>query len=318
MSSLFQRVQMPQLDGATEWLNSEPLSPAGLRGQVVLVNFWTLTCINWLRQEPFVRAWSQAYQDDGLVVIGVHTPEFSFEHEIELIRRATKEREIDYPVAVDNDYGIWSAFDNNYWPALYFVDREGIIRDQHFGEGRYEESERVIQDLLGVERGVVPVVGLGVEAEADWNDLRTPETYLGYGRGERFASPEGAEPNEVRTYGLPERLRANHWALAGAWTIGRENVVLDRRGGGIAFRFDARDAHLVLSAGAHEPIPFRVLVDDEPPGPSHGVDVDEDGNGMLRDGRLYQLVREHDKVRERTLEITFLEPGAEAYAFTFG
>ena len=318
MSSLFQRVHMPELDGATEWLNSEPLSPAGLRGSVVLVNFWTLTCINWLRQEPFVRAWSQAYQDDGLVVIGAHTPEFSFEHEIDLVRQATKEREIDYPVAVDNDYGIWSAFDNNYWPALYFVDREGIIRDQHFGEGRYEESERVIQDLLGVERELVPVVGLGVEAEADWPHLRTPETYLGYGRGERFASPDGAEPNEVRTYELPERLRSNDWALAGAWTIGRENVVLDQAGGSIAFRFDARDAHLVLSAGAQEPIPFRVLVDGEPPGPSHGVDVDEDGNGVLRDGRLYQLVREHDKVRERTLEITFLEPGAEAYAFTFG
>ena len=318
MSSLFQRVHMPELDGATEWLNSEPLSPGGLRGQVVLVNFWTLTCINWLRQEPFVRAWSQAYQDDGLVVIGIHTPEFSFEHEIDLVREATKEREIDYPVAVDNDYGIWSAFDNNYWPALYFVDRDGIIRDQHFGEGRYEESERVIQDLLGVERELVPVVGLGVEAEADWNHLRTPETYLGYGRGERFASPDGAEPNEVRAYELPERLRSNQWALAGAWTIGRENVVLDQAGGSISFRFDARDAHLVLSPGAHEPIPFRVLVDGEPPGPSHGVDVDEDGNGVLRDGRLYQLVREHDKVRERTLEITFLEPGAEAYAFTFG
>ena len=318
MSSLFQRVHMPQLDGATEWLNSEPLGPAELRGQVVLVNFWTLTCINWLRQEPFVRAWSQAYQDDGLVVIGVHTPEFSFEHEIDLVRQATKEREIDYPVAVDSDYGIWSAFDNNYWPALYFVDREGIIRDQHFGEGRYEESERVIQDLLGVERELVPVVGLGVEAEADWNNLRTPETYLGYGRGERFASPDGAEPNQVRTYELPERLRSNHWALAGAWTIGRENVVLDQGGGSIAFRFDARDAHLVLSPGAHEPIPFRVLVDGEPPGPSHGVDVDEDGNGVLRDGRLYQLVRAHDPARERTLEITFLEPGAEAYAFTFG
>ena len=318
MSSLFQRVHMPQLDGATEWLNSEPLSPGGLRGQVVLVNFWTLTCINWLRQEPFVRAWSQAYQDDGLVVIGVHTPEFSFEHEIDLVREATKEREIDYPVAVDNDYGIWSAFDNNYWPALYFVDRDGIIRDQHFGEGRYEESERVIQDLLGVERELVPVVGLGVEAEADWNHLRTPETYLGYGRGERFASPDGAEPDEVRAYELPERLRSNQWALAGAWTIGRENVVLDQAAGSISFRFEARDAHLVLSPGAHEPIPFRVLVDGEPPGPSHGVDVDEDGNGVLRDGRLYQLVREHEKVRERTLEITFLEPGAEAYAFTFG
>ena len=316
--TLFQRLHMPQLDGATEWLNSEPLDPAELHGHVVLVNFWTLTCINWLRQEPYVRAWSQAYRDDGLVVIGVHTPEFSFEHEIDLVRQATKEREIDYPVAVDNDYGIWSAFDNHYWPALYFVDAEGIIRDQHFGEGRYEQSERVIQELLGVERELVPVEGLGVEAEADWDNLQTPETYLGYGRGERFASPGGDAPNEARAYELPDRLRSNHWALAGEWTIGRENVVLDQAGGSIAFRFDARDAHLVLSPGAHEPIPFRVLIDGEPPGPSHGVDVDDDGNGVLRDGRLYQLVREHDTVRERTLEITFLEPGAEAYAFTFG
>ena len=309
---------MPSLDGATEWLNSEPLDPAELRGRVVLVNFWTLTCINWLRQEPYVRAWSQAYRDDGLVVIGVHTPEFSFEHEIDRVRRATKEREIDYPVAVDNDYEIWSAFDNHYWPALYFVDADGIIRDHHFGEGRYEQSERVIQRLLGVERELVSVEGLGVEAEADWDHLRTPETYLGYGRGERFASPDGAAFDERRAYELPERLRLNHWALAGEWTIGRENVVLDQAGGSIAYRFHARDAHLVLSPGAREPIPFRVLLDGEAPGPSHGVDVDEDGNGVLRDGRLYQLVREHDAVRERTLEITFLEPGAEAYAFTFG
>ena len=312
------RVQMPPLDGATEWINSEPLDPAGLRGRVVLVNFWTLTCINWLRQEPYVRAWSQAYREDGLVVIGVHTPEFSFEHELDGVRQATKEREIDYPVAVDNDYGVWSAFDNHYWPALYFVDREGIIRDQHFGEGRYEQSERVIQDLLGVQREPVPVEGRGVEAEADWDDLRTPETYLGDGRGERFASPEEAAPNEARAYGLPERLRFNHWALAGVWTIGRESVVLDEDGGSISFRFGARDAHLVLSSGAREPIPFRVRLDGEPPGPSHGVDVDVDGNGVLRDGRLYQLVRAHDELRERTLEITFLEPGAEAYAFTFG
>ena len=316
--TLFQRLHMPQLDGATEWLNSEPLDPAGLHGNVVLVNFWTLTCINWLRQEPFVRGWSQAYQDDGLVVIGVHTPEFSFEHEIDLVRQATKEREIDYPVAVDNDYKIWSAFDNNYWPALYFVDAEGIIRDQHFGEGRYEQSERVIQELLGVERELVPIEGLGVEAEADWGNLQTPETYLGYGRGERFASPGGDTPNEARAYELPDRLGLNHWALAGEWTIGRENVVLDQAGGSISFRFDARDVHLVLSPGAHEPIPFRVLIDGEPPGPSHGVDIDDDGNGVLRDGRLYQLVRAHDKARERTLEITFLEPGAGAYAFTFG
>jgi thiol-disulfide isomerase/thioredoxin len=313
-----ERLRMPSLGGATGWLNSEPPGPAELRGHVVLVNFWTLTCINWLRQEPYVRAWSQAYPDDGLVVIGAHTPEFSFEHDIGLVRRATKEREIDYPVAVDNDYGIWSAFDNHYWPALYFVDREGIIRDQHFGEGRYEESERVIQDLLGVERELVPVVGHGVEAEADWDNLRTPETYLGHGRGERFASPDGAKPDEACAYELPERLRTSHWALGGAWTIGRENVVLEEAGGSITFRFDARDAHLVLSPGAQEPIPFRVRLDGEPPGPSHGVEVDEHGDGVLDYGRMYQLVRAHDKVRERTLEITFREPGAEAYAFTFG
>ena len=316
--SVVERIHMPALHGATGWVNSDPLGPAELRGHVVLVNFWTLTCINWLRQEPYVRAWSRAYRDDGLVVIGAHTPEFSFEHEVELVRRAVEEREIDYPVAVDNDYGIWSAFDNHYWPALYFVDREGIIRDQHFGEGRYEQSERVIQELLGVERDPVPVEGLGAEAEADWDHLRTPETYLGYGRGERFASPDEAARNEARVYELPERLRSNHWALAGEWTIGRENVVLDEAGGSIAFRFDARDAHLVLSPGAHAPIPFRVLVDGEPPGPSHGVDVGEHGSGTLDYGRMYQLVRAHDKVRERTLEITFLEPGAEAYAFTFG
>jgi Thioredoxin like C-terminal domain/AhpC/TSA family len=312
------RVQMPRLDGATEWLNSEPLDPAGLRGNVVLVNFWTLTFINWLRQEPYVRAWSRAYRDDGLVVIGARTPEFSFEHEIDLVRQATKDREIDYPVAVDNDYGIWSAFDNHYWPALYFIDREGIIRDQHFGEGRYEESERVLQQLLGVEREPVPVEGLGVEAEADWDHLRTPETYLGYGRGERFEPADEAAPNEARAYELPERLRINHWALAGVWTVGRENVVLGEAGGSIAFRFDARDAHLVLSPGAHDPIPLRVLVDGEPPGESHGVDVDADGNGVLQHGRMYQLVREQGAVRERTLEITFLEPGIEAYSFTFG
>jgi thiol-disulfide isomerase/thioredoxin len=315
---VFKRRHAPAHGEATEWLNSEPLGPAELRGHVVLVNFWTLTCINWLRQEPYVRAWSQAYRDDGLVVIGVHTPEFSFEHEIDRVRQATKERAIDYPVAIDNDYEIWSAFDNNYWPALYFVDADGVIRDQHFGEGRYEQSERVIQRLLGVERELVSVEGLGVEAEADWDHLRTPETYLGYERSEHFASPDGAALDERRAYELPERLRSNHWALAGEWTIGRENVVLDQAGGSIAFRVHARDAHLVLSPGAREPISFRVLLDGEAPGPSHGVDIDEDGNGLLRDGRLYQLVRQGDVVRERTLEITFLEPGAEAYAFTFG
>jgi len=287
-------VHMPSFDGATGWLNSDPLTLAELRGHVVLVNFWTLTCINWLRQEPYVRAWSQAYRDDGLIVVGVHTPEFSFEHDVDRIRQATKERAIDYPVAVDSDYEVWSAFANRYWPALYFADAEGLIRDQHFGEGRYEQSERVIQGLLGVDRELVSVEGRGVEKAADWDHLRTPETYLGYARSDQSAS------------------------LKGEWTVGSENVVLDEAGGSISYRFHARDANLVLSPGAHEPIPFRVLVDGAPPGPSHGVDVDEEGNGLLGDGRMYQLVRERDAVRERTLEITFLEPGAEAYSFTFG
>jgi thiol-disulfide isomerase/thioredoxin len=294
---------MPSLGGATEWLNSEPLGPAELKGHVVVVNFWTLTCINWLRQEPYVRAWAQAYRDDGLVVIGVHTPEFSFEHEVDLVRQATQERGIDYPVALDNDYEIWSAFANHYWPALYFVDADDIIRDHHFGEGRYEQSERVIQRLLGVERDLVSVEGAGVEAEADWDHLRTPETYLGYERGGRFVN---------------EPLDLNQWALSGEWTVGQEKAVLDRPGGSIAYRFHARDANLVLSPGPRAPIPFRVLLDGEAPGTSHGVDADEDGNGLLQEGRLYQLVREPDAVRERTLDITFLEPGAEAYAFTFG
>jgi thiol-disulfide isomerase/thioredoxin len=313
-----ERLRMPSLGGATGWLNSEPLGPAELRDRVVLVDFWTLTCINWLRTEPYIRAWSQAYRDDGLIVIGVHTPEFSFEHDLERVRQATKDMAIDYPVAADNDYAIWSAFDNNYWPALYFVDRDGIIRDQHFGEGRYEQSERVIQRLLGVKRKLGSVEGLGVEAEADWDNLRTPETYLGYDRSAEFASPNGATLEEDVAYELPERLRLNQWALDGEWTIGREKVVLNQADGSIAYRFHARDAHLVLSPGAREPITFRVLLDGEAPGPAHGVDVDEEGNGLLREGRLYQLVREHDAVRERTLEVTFLEPGAEAYVFTFG
>jgi thiol-disulfide isomerase/thioredoxin len=315
---MFTRMHMPWLHGATAFLNSDPLDTAELHGHVVLVDFWTLTCINWLRTAPYLRAWSQAYGDDGLVVLGVHTPEFSFEHEIDRVRVATTERGIDYPVAVDNDYAVWRAFDNHYWPALYFVDADGIIRDHHFGEGRYEQSERLLQRLLGVERDLVSVEGLGVEAEADWEHLRTPETYLGFQRGERFATTAGAAFDRGRAYERPERLRRNHWGLDGEWTIGRENVVLDQAGGSIAVRFSARDAHLVLSPGTSGPIPFRVLLDGEAPGPSHGVDVDERGDGVLRDGRLYQLVRERDDVGDRTLGITFLEPGAEAYAFTFG
>jgi thiol-disulfide isomerase/thioredoxin len=318
VTTLSGRVQLPPFDGATAWLNSGPLDPAGLRGSVVLVDFWTLTCINWLRQEPWVRGWSRAYRDDGLVVIGVHTPEFGFEHDVDLVRRATAERGIDYPVAVDDDYAVWSAFSNHYWPALYFVDRDGVIRDTHFGEGRYEQSERELQRLLGIDREPVAVRGTGAEAEADWPNLRSPETYLGFVRGGQFASPGGAAVDGARHYRLPERLRTNQWALDGEWTVGRENVVAERAGGSIAFRFSARDAHLVLSPGARGPIPFRLLLDGEAPGPSRGVDVDEQGNGLLADGRMYQLVRQADRVSERTLEITFLEPGAEAYCFTFG
>src|SRR4051812_29667619 len=288
MTALSGRVHLPSFGAGTTWLTSEPLDLAQLRGHVVVVDFWTLTCINWLRTEPYVRAWSQAYRDDGLVVVGVHTPEFSFEHDIGLVRQATAERSIDYPVALDNDYDVWSAFDNHYWPALYFVDADGVIRNHHFGEGRYEQSERVIQRLLGIERELISVEGRGVEAAADWDHLRTAETYLGHGRSSGFASQNGATFEGSRVYALPEDLPLNHWALAGEWTIAPENVVLDEAGGSIAFRFHARDAHVVLSPGTRATIPFRVRLDGEPPGPAHGVDVNADGNGVLRDGRMYQ------------------------------
>jgi hypothetical protein len=295
---------MPALDGATEWLNSKPLGPAELRGYVVVADFWTFTCINWLRTEPYVRAWSRAYRDDGLITIGVHTPEFSFEHEIDRVRKAVTDMDIDYPVAVDSDYAIWKAFDNHYWPALYFVDAEGVIRDHHFGEGRYEQSERRIQELLGIEREPVGVAGAGIEAEADWNHLRSPETYLGYARAERQSELD--------------RLHLNEWGLAGEWDVGPESVVLERPGGSIAYRFHARDAHLVLSPGTHDPIPFRVRLDGAAPGSAHGLDVQEDGNGVLADARLYQLLRVDDGIRDRTVEIEFLAAGVEAYVFTFG
>jgi thiol-disulfide isomerase/thioredoxin len=303
--AIFGHARMPSLDGATTWINSGPLGPDELRRHVVVVNFWTLTCINWLRTEPYVRAWSNAYRDDGLIVIGVHTPEFGFEGEIDRVRLAIKAREIDYPVVLDGDFAIWNAFGNHYWPALYFVDRGGVIRDQHFGEGRYEHSERTIQNLLGVDRELVSVEGAGVEAEADWDHLRSPETYLGSSRGERRVDDSA-------------RLGLNEWALTGRWITGPEDVVLEEAGGSIAFRFHARDAHLVLSPGAHGTIPFRVLLDGGPPAESHGVDVDTDGNGLLRDGRMYQLIRQPGPIHDRTLEIVFAAPGAEAYVFTFG
>jgi thiol-disulfide isomerase/thioredoxin len=309
---------MPSLAGATEWLNSEPLGADDLRGHVVLVNFWTLTCINWLRQAPYIRAWSKAYRDDGLVVIGVHTPEFSFEHQVDRVRLAATERALEYAVVVDNVYAIWSAFANHYWPALYFVDKDGATRDRHFGEGRYEESERLIQQLLGIDRDLTLVEPTGVEAPADWDHLRTPETYLGYGRAERFASGEQAAYDQRRTFELPRSLRPSHWGLAGDWTIGRENLVLDGTEGRITVRFHARDVHLVLSSGESGPIRFRVLLEDDAPHEAHGLDVNEQGNGLLRESRLYQLIRQRNSVKERTLTITFLDPGVEAYVFTFG
>jgi thiol-disulfide isomerase/thioredoxin len=316
--SVFSRVHLPPLDGATAWVNSEPLSAEALRGRVLVVNFWTLTCINWLRQEPYVRAWADAYREDGLVVLGVHTPEFSFEHDADRVRRAVADRAIGYPVAVDSDYAIWRAFANRYWPALYFADATGIIRHEHFGEGRYEECERVIQQLLGVVRALVGVAGEGVEAAADWDHQHTPETYLGPLRGHGFASPGGSVFDEPRDYALPDRLPGNQWALAGTWEIGPERVALSAAGGRVAFRFHARDAHVVLANGTGASIPFRVVLDGEPPGDSHGDDVAADGSGTLDDGRLYQVVRQAGPVRERTLEIAFDAAGAEAYAFTFG
>jgi thiol-disulfide isomerase/thioredoxin len=312
------RLHMPSLEGADAWLNSHALSRAELRGKVVLVDFWTLTCINWLRTAPYVRAWSRTYRDDGLLVVGVHTPEFAFEHDVDGVRQATRERGLDYPIAVDNHYRIWSAFDNHYWPALYFVDHDGIIRDEHFGEGQYERSERTLQRLLGVDRPLVSVTGTGVEAEADWDQLGSPETYLGHGRGHPPGSREASAPGVPQAHVLPDRLRTNGWALDGVWTTEPECVVLEEPGGSIAFRFHARDAHLVLSSRAAEPLPFRVRLDGEAPGGSHGVDVDHAGNGVLREGRMYQLIRQPDRVRDRTLQITFLDRGAEAYSFTFG
>ena len=316
---------MPSLAGATEWLNSPPLTAAGLRGSVVLVEFWTYTCINWLRTLPYVRAWAQHYQDRGLVVIGVHTPEFDFEHDLDNVRRAVKDLRVDYPVAVDNDYAIWSAFDNHYWPALYFVDAQGQIRHHQFGEGRYEESEMLLQQLLteagsgGIGRDLVSVDAGGVEAAADWGSLRSPENYLGYERTDNFASSNGAVLDTPHVYDAPAGLRLNHWALAGDWTVRRGAVALNQAGGRIAYRFQARDLHLVMAPPAPgTSVRFQVLLDGQPPAAAHGTDADDQGNGTVTDPRLYQLVRQPGPVTDRTFEVTFLDPGVQAYAFTFG
>jgi thiol-disulfide isomerase/thioredoxin len=316
---------LPSLAGATQWLNSQPLTPAGLRGRVVLVDFWTYTCINWLRTLPYRRAWADTYRDHGLVVLGVHTPEFDVEHDLDNVRRAVKDLGVDYPVAVDNDYAIWTAFDNHYWPALYLVDASGQIRHHQFGEGGYEASEMIAQQLLteagaeGIGQDLVVVDPGGVEAAADWDSLWSPENYLGYARTEHFASPDGAVLDTPQVYAVPGRLRLNQWALAGAWTVTRQAIVLDAPDGGIVYRFHARDLHLVMGPPARgTPVRFRVRIDGRPPGAAHGTDVDEAGHGTVTHPRLYQLIRQPGPVTERTFQITFLASGVHAYAFTFG
>ncbi len=316
---------LPSLAGATGWLNSEPLTQESLRGRPVVVQFWTFTCINWLRTLPYVRSWFEKYRADGLVVLGAHTPEFEVEHDVENVRRAAEEMNIDYPIAVDSDYGIWRAFGNEYWPAQYFVDAEGQIRHHQFGEGEYEYSETVIQQLLAaagadhVTRDLVSGDGQGIEAPADWDDLRSPETYIGYLRATNFSSPGGGSHDRARDYGLPDALRLNRWALAGDWTVGREAAVLNAPGGRIAHRFHARDLHLVMAPAAHDrPVRFRVLLDGEPPQGDHGEDTDERGEGTVTEPRLYQLIRQRGRVAEHTFEIAFPDPGVHAYVFTFG
>jgi thiol-disulfide isomerase/thioredoxin len=317
--------QLAGFDGATGWLNSPPLTTADLSGKVVLVGFWTYTCINWLRTLAYVRAWAEKYQPQGLVVVGVHTPEFPFERDPDNVRQAAKDMAVAYPVALDSDYAVWRAFNNMYWPAVYIADAQGSIRHHRFGEGGYDECERVVQRLLGeaghegLDGDLVSVAPSGFEAQADWPNLESPETYLGYEQGQNFASPDGGALDIPHVYAMPDRLRLNHWALAGEWTIERGASVLNRAEGRIAFRFHARDVHLVMgppTRGAF--VSYRVLIDGEPPGDAHGLDVDEQGHGRVAEQRLYQLVREPGPITDRTFEIAFAASGVEAYVFTFG
>ena len=317
--------ELPPLSGATAWLNSQPLTAADLRGKVVVVDFGTYTCINWLRSLPYVRAWAGKYKDQGLVVIGVQTPEFRFEKDLDNVRSAVKDRKIDFPGAIDNDYAIWGAFDNQYWPALYVIDAKGRIRYHQFGEGEYERSERVIQQLLGEAGGggvadqLTAVDPRGFEAEADWGDLKSPENYLGQQRTENFSSAGGASLDKQRVYAAPARLKLNHWALSGDWTVKKDAVLLNKANGRIAYRFHARDLHLVMGPAVRgASVRFRVLIDGQPPGGAHGLDVDDQGNGTVAEQRLYQLIRQPNSISDRQFEIEFLDPGVEAFSFTFG
>jgi len=316
---------LPGFEGATGWLNSAPHTAPELRGKVVLVDFWTYTCINWLRTLPYVRAWAEKYEDQGLVVIGVHTPEFPFEQDVGNVRQAAQDMTVEYPIALDSDYAVWEAFSNRYWPAVYIADAQGRIRHHQFGEGAYDECERAIQRLLRegggdrVAEDLVTVAADGLEAEADWAHLRSPETYLGYEQAQNFASSGGAKLDEPTAYVAPDSLKLNRWALSGDWTVERRASVLNGADGRIAFRFHARDVHLVLGPRPRDAsVSFRVLIDGEPPGEAHGLDVDEQGYGTVAQQRLYQLVRERGSVTERTVEISFEAPGVEAYVFTFG
>jgi thiol-disulfide isomerase/thioredoxin len=317
--------ELGSLGGATEWLNSPPLSPEALRGKVIIVDFWTYTCINWLRTLPYVRAWHEKYSKHGLVVIGVHSPEFSFEKDSNNVRRAVKDMRVNYPVAVDSDHTIWRAFRNQYWPALYFIDAQGRIRHRQFGEGAYEQSEMIIRQLLA-EAGAtdLPAVSAsvdakGIEVAADWRNLKSGENYLGYERTENFSSPGEKVRNRPHVYSLPPRLNANDWALSGDWTVKSSSVAVNGPGGRIAYRFHARDVHLVMGpATPNTTVRFRVLIDGQPPRASHGIDVDEQGNGTLTEQRLYQLIRQPGPIVDRQFEIEFLDAGAEAFAFTFG
>ena len=315
--------ELTAIGRAPEWLNSPRLTAESLRGKVVLVDFWTYTCINWLRTLPYVRAWAGRYSQD-LVVIGVHTPEFAFEHDLGNVRRAVADMNITYPVVIDNDYAIWRAFRNQYWPALYFIDGQGRIRDRHFGEGEYERSEMTVRRLLsdaGAAVAAAPSVSVeagGVEAEADWANLRSPETYLGYERAERFASGR-LDPDRRRVFEVPGRLPLNAWALAGEWTTGRQATTVHKASGRIVVRFHARDVHLVMGpARRGTPVRYRVSLDGQPPGSAHGADVDDSGRGTIVEQRLYQLIRQRGPIGDRTFEIEFLDSGGEAFAFTFG
>jgi cytochrome c biogenesis protein CcdA/thiol-disulfide isomerase/thioredoxin len=316
--------ELPDLSGAVAWLNSPPLNRDQLKGHVVLIDFWTYSCINCLRSIPYVRAWADRYKDSGLVVIGVHTPEFAFEKDLDNVKRAVSEFKITYPVALDDDYKIWKAFNNSYWPADYLIDATGKIRHHHFGEGKYDETEEQIQELLKEHNGQLSVNGLvkvaatGAEAAPD-SDVESPETYVGYDRADSFLSPGGLKQDAAHVYSLPKHLELNQWGLSGNWTDHKQVASLDSTRGKIVYRFHARDVHLVLGPAANgKPVRFRVLIDGKAPGANHGVDTDAQGDGKIVDHRLYQLIRQKDPIEDRTFEIEFLDPGAQAFAFTFG